>query len=50
MCHTVWGWRNDVEPETFSHDHADDARSLALLRALAARHPSMQVRLGHQSL
>lgn len=50
VCHTVWGWRNDVEPGTFSHDRADSARSLAFLRALAARHPSMQVRLGHQSL
>ncbi|WP_437938209.1 MBL fold metallo-hydrolase [Sorangium sp. So ce341] len=50
VCHTVWGWRNDVEPGTFSYDRADSARSLAFLRALAARHPSMQVRLGHQSL
>ncbi|KYF64052.1 Zn-dependent hydrolase [Sorangium cellulosum] len=50
VCHTVWGWRNDVEPGTFSDDRADSARSLAFLRALAARHPSMQVRLGHQSM
>ncbi|AUX19748.1 metallo-beta-lactamase [Sorangium cellulosum] len=50
VCHTVWGWHNDVEPGTFSHDHAENARSLAFLRALADRHPSMQVRLGHQSL
>ncbi|WP_437637274.1 MBL fold metallo-hydrolase [Sorangium sp. So ce854] len=50
VCHTAWGWLNDVEPGTFSHDLAGGARSLAFLRALAARHPSMQVRLGHQSL
>ncbi|WP_437278530.1 MBL fold metallo-hydrolase [Sorangium sp. So ce375] len=50
VCHTAWGWRNDVEPGYFSSDPAASAESLAFLRALAARHPSMQVRLGHQSL
>ncbi len=50
VCHTTWGWQNDVEPGTFSHDGAANAESLAHLRALAARHPKMAVRLGHQSL
>jgi glyoxylase-like metal-dependent hydrolase (beta-lactamase superfamily II) len=50
VCHTAWGWNHDVEPGTFSHDHGANAKSLALLRALAARHPSMQIRLGHQAL
>jgi glyoxylase-like metal-dependent hydrolase (beta-lactamase superfamily II) len=47
-CHTAWGWENGVEPGTFSHDQAASARSLALLRSFAARHPSLSVRLGHQ--
>jgi glyoxylase-like metal-dependent hydrolase (beta-lactamase superfamily II) len=50
VCHTAWGWQNDVEPGTFSHDQAGNAASLAALRGLAARHPAMKVRLGHQSL
>jgi N-acyl homoserine lactone hydrolase len=49
-CHTRWGWEHDVEPGTFSHDGAQNRESLARLRALAARHPAMDVRLGHQSL
>jgi glyoxylase-like metal-dependent hydrolase (beta-lactamase superfamily II) len=49
-CHTAWGWKNGVEPGTFSEDIAESARSLAELRALSARHPQMDVRLGHQSL
>jgi glyoxylase-like metal-dependent hydrolase (beta-lactamase superfamily II) len=47
-CHTRWGWDHDVAPGEFTADHAANAEALALLRALAARHPSMQVRLGHQ--
>lgn len=50
VCHTAWGWNNDVEPGTFTHDHAANAESLATLRKLAAQHPAMHVRLGHQSL
>ncbi len=49
-CHTAWGWQNGVEPGTFSHDVEENAASLAMLRELAARHPAMTVRLGHQSL
>lgn len=50
VSHTAWGWRNDVEPGTYSHDRPMSAKSLAFLRALAARHPAMSVKLGHQSL
>lgn len=47
-CHTAWGWDNGVEPGTFSEDPPRSAKSLERLRALAARHPTMEVRLGHQ--
>jgi N-acyl homoserine lactone hydrolase len=47
-CHTRWGWEHDVPPGTFSSDRDRSAVSLAALRGLAARHPAMQVRLGHQ--
>jgi glyoxylase-like metal-dependent hydrolase (beta-lactamase superfamily II) len=50
VCHTAWGWRNDVGPGTFSSDRVANAESLAALRALAARHPALRVRLGHQEL
>ncbi len=46
--HTRWGWENDVEPGTFSDDKAASAVSLNRLRALVRRHPSIDVRLGHQ--
>ncbi len=49
-CHTAWGWTHGVEPGGFTHDHARNAASLRALRALAARHPRMIVRLGHQRL
>lgn len=47
-CHTRWGWENGVEPGTFSADRPRSAVSLAALKALAAEHPSMSIRLGHQ--
>jgi len=46
--HTRWGWEHDVEPGTFSGDRPRSVGSLASLRALAARHPGMTVRFGHQ--
>lgn len=49
-CHTRWGWENGVEPGTFSSDTKRSVTSLALLQGLAARHPSLDVRLGHQEL
>lgn len=48
--HTVWGWRQGVEPGTFSSDQPRSAVSLERLRRLAARRPELDVRLGHQSL
>lgn len=49
-CHTAWGWSHDVEPGSFSHDAKKSAESLARLRRFAAKHPRLEVRLGHQSL
>lgn len=49
-CHTAWGWANGVEPGSFTADHAENATSLAWLRDLAARHPGIEVHLGHQRL
>jgi N-acyl homoserine lactone hydrolase len=47
-CHTSWGWEHGVEPGEFSADLPESAESLTALRALARRHPGMDVRLGHQ--
>jgi N-acyl homoserine lactone hydrolase len=47
-CHTRWGWDHGVEPGSFSGDRPQNAISLAKLRALVARHPGIDVRLGHQ--
>lgn len=49
-CHTAWGWEHGVEPGSFSHDPKKSADSLERLRRFAARHPRMDVRLGHQPL
>jgi N-acyl homoserine lactone hydrolase len=48
VCHTAWGWDHDVEPGSFTSDHEANVESLRQLRALAARHPKMRIRLGHQ--
>ena len=47
-CHTSWGWEHGVEPGNFSKDQPLSAESLASLEALVKRHPSIDVRLGHQ--
>lgn len=49
-CHTAWGWENGVEPGSFSSDRPKSRESLDRLRAFAARHPALDVRLGHQPL
>jgi|GEM_PF-225107 len=49
-CHTAWGWENQVEPGEFSSDQPTSADSLSKLKALVARHPQIEVRLGHQRL
>lgn len=46
--HTSWGWRNGVEPGTFSDDKEGSADSLERLRSLVTRIPQLEVRLGHQ--
>jgi glyoxylase-like metal-dependent hydrolase (beta-lactamase superfamily II) len=46
--HTVWGWEHGVEPGWFSADKKKSADSLARLEAFVARHPEIDVRLGHQ--
>lgn len=48
-CHTAWGWEHGVEPGTFSSDQPQSAESLASLEALVRRHPTIDVRLGHQA-
>jgi N-acyl homoserine lactone hydrolase len=46
--HTRWGWENDVEPGSFTGDHAKNIESLERLRRLVKEHPGIDVRLGHQ--
>lgn len=47
-CHTRWGWQNGVEPGSFSEDRGASADSLARLERFVAKHPNVEVRLGHQ--
>ncbi len=47
-CHTAWGWDHGVEPGDFSADKKKSAASLERLRRFASRHPTMQIRVGHQ--
>ena len=49
-CHTAWGWQNEVEPGGFTVDPEKNARNLQRLEQLVREHPSISVRLGHQSL
>ena len=46
--HTQWGWDHGVEPGDFTRDKVRNRANLLKLKALVARHPSIQVRLGHQ--
>lgn len=47
-CHTRWGWENTVEPGEFTRDAPRNLINLKRLKALVARHPNIEVRLGHQ--
>lgn len=47
-CHTRWGWEHTVEPGDFTRDNERNLKSLKSLKALVARHPQIEVRLGHQ--
>ena len=49
VCHTRWGWNNDVEPGTFLAERDPSRESLLALKALSKRHPQMTVKLGHQA-
>lgn len=46
--HTRWGWEHGVEPGSLSDEVAASRVSLERLRALAAEHPRLDVRPGHQ--
>ena len=47
-CITRWGWEHTVEPGDFTSDHERNLKSLKNMKALVARHPEIEVRLGHQ--
>jgi glyoxylase-like metal-dependent hydrolase (beta-lactamase superfamily II) len=49
-CHTAWGWEHHVEPGDFSSDKPTSVESLERLERFVARHPRIDVRLGHQPL
>ena len=46
--HTRWGWDHGVAPGSYTADHPANEKSLAALRRLAAEHPALDVRPGHQ--
>ncbi|MEJ6007676.1 MBL fold metallo-hydrolase [Paucibacter sp. AS339] len=47
--HTEWGWQHGVEPGSYTGDQTLNLQSLQSLKALAARHPKLKIRLGHQA-
>jgi glyoxylase-like metal-dependent hydrolase (beta-lactamase superfamily II) len=46
--HTRWGWEQSVEPGDFTENHERNLKNLKRLKELAANHPQIVVRLGHQ--
>jgi N-acyl homoserine lactone hydrolase len=46
--HTRWGWEHGVEPGSYTADQPTNLKSLVMLKDLAARHPTLDVRFGHQ--
>jgi N-acyl homoserine lactone hydrolase len=46
--HTRWGWEHGVEPGSYTADQPTNLKSLELLKDLVRRHPSVDVRPGHQ--
>lgn len=46
--HTRWGWEHGVEPGDYTRDNDRNLQSLQALKALVLRHPTIEVRLGHQ--
>jgi len=47
-CITRWGWDHGVEPGDFTADHERNLKNLKSMKELVARHPQIEVRLGHQ--
>lgn len=47
-CITRWGWEHTVEPGDFTADHERNLKNLKSMKSLVARHPEIEVRLGHQ--
>jgi len=47
--HTRWGREHGVEPGSDTADQPTNLKSLLLLKDLASRHPTMDVRPGHQN-
>ncbi|OIR09801.1 N-acyl homoserine lactonase AttM [mine drainage metagenome] len=45
---TRWGWEHTVEPGEFTVDNERNLKNLMSLKELVARHPQIEVRLGHQ--
>lgn len=48
VSHTRWGWDHSVEPGDYTRDNDRNLKNLRSLKDLASRHPSLDVRLGHQ--
>jgi N-acyl homoserine lactone hydrolase len=48
VCHTAWGWGNDVEPGSFLAERDAGRESPLALKALSKRHAKMTVKLGHR--
>jgi glyoxylase-like metal-dependent hydrolase (beta-lactamase superfamily II) len=46
--HTRWGWEHGVEPGSYTADQPTNLKSLLFLKDLVTRHPTIDVRLGHQ--
>ncbi len=46
--HTRWGWEHTVAPGDYTRDQGNNLKSLQQLKALVARHPQIEIHLGHQ--
>jgi glyoxylase-like metal-dependent hydrolase (beta-lactamase superfamily II) len=46
--HTRWGWEHSVEPGGYTADQPTNLKSLLMLKGLVSRHPTTDVRFGHQ--
>lgn len=47
-CITQWGWEHTVEPGDFTADHERNLKNLKSMKQLVAKHPQIEVYLGHQ--